>query len=456
MKKKIVTLIYTTLVFFLAIAQGCSSGGGSSSNPSGQTTTPNPVATAVGSPVGSAATATIGPSGGTVTSLDSKLTVSIPAGALAADTVIGIEPITNNAHGGVGSAYRLTPDGQIFSQPVQLTFSYTDQDITGSAPSALSVAFQTTDGYWQLVDMVTVDAAAKTITASVSHFTDFSWVERLRIDPFTSDLYVDNAVLLHVQISFPIEGPPPATGGAGPILGTGWYDFSGPSFPAQFLRNWSVNGIVGGDTTVGTLYPDIDRCGYTAPHTRPTPNTVAVSVEAAFSAIWPATADGVLVAYINIIDPGSYAGSLQFSLDSGVSGTADIEWIPVQDLGDTKTYQPVGSITADFNLLDCDHKQQTVSVDSTSNSLVVYTSLNSAFPKQYQFTLFGDPNTMVTLQCGTPRTDVQYPASSLIPLIIGNCPGAAMPSFTDMNVLSGSWDCTLSGLLSSSWTFTAQ
>jgi hypothetical protein len=57
----------------------------------------------------------IGAAVGVVTSADGLATVTIPSGALAGDTHIGIQPDTNTAAGGRGVAYRLTPDGQRFT-----------------------------------------------------------------------------------------------------------------------------------------------------------------------------------------------------------------------------------------------------------------------------------------------------------------------------------------------------
>lgn len=60
--------------------------------------------------------------------MDSKLTLTVPAGALATDTPISIQRITTTAHGGMGGGFRLEPIGQTYSQPVTLTFTYTDND----------------------------------------------------------------------------------------------------------------------------------------------------------------------------------------------------------------------------------------------------------------------------------------------------------------------------------------
>lgn len=126
---------------------------------------PVPVATAVGAPTGTATSATIGAAGGSVGTPDSKLVLTIPAGALASDTVISIQPLTNLAPGRIGGAYRLTPNGQTFLKPITLTFAYTDEDLVGTSADFLGAAFQTADGYWQWIGDATVDTTARTVSA---------------------------------------------------------------------------------------------------------------------------------------------------------------------------------------------------------------------------------------------------------------------------------------------------
>ena len=58
--------------------------------------------------------------------------IDVPAGALASDTDITIQPITNTAWGGIGNGYRLTPDGLTFTQPVDLVFDVAPETLAGN------------------------------------------------------------------------------------------------------------------------------------------------------------------------------------------------------------------------------------------------------------------------------------------------------------------------------------
>src|SRR5450759_2420723 len=166
---------------------------------------PSPTATAVGVPNGSATSATIGAAGGSVSTPDGKIALTIPAGALASNTVISIQPLTNMAHGKIGAAYRLTPDGQTFLKPVTLTFTYTDEDLLGTAAEFLGAAFQTAAGYWQWAGAATVDTTAKTVSVSSSHFSDWSNVKGLQIRPPKKTVKVSGSVGLQVKVCYPVD-----------------------------------------------------------------------------------------------------------------------------------------------------------------------------------------------------------------------------------------------------------
>jgi hypothetical protein len=84
----------------------------------------------------------IGEVGGSVTSADGRLTVDIPAGALTESTMISIQPISSTLPMGIGDAYRLSPEGQIFSLPATITFNYDDTALRGSSSQLLYIAYQ--------------------------------------------------------------------------------------------------------------------------------------------------------------------------------------------------------------------------------------------------------------------------------------------------------------------------
>ena len=261
-KSTVRSLCLSTMIAVALTA--CGSGGGSNNQDSSGANPPTttsgapsastagtPTATAVGVATGALVEKTIGAAGGDVSSGDGKLKLTIPAGALAADTGIGIQPIENKAFGGLGSGYELTPAGQQFAQPVTLTFTYTDADLAGTGPGGLSVAFQTPEGYWQLVDEISVDPVAKTVSATTPHFTSFANVERYRLDPADAVVKVNTAARFFVLDCYSADGAPDAQGHT-PALGTDCYPI-GVTRWNELLSDWKVNDVSGGDSVHGTL-----------------------------------------------------------------------------------------------------------------------------------------------------------------------------------------------------------
>jgi hypothetical protein len=137
-------------------------------------------ATAVGVPNGPATTKSIGPAGGSIASTDGRITVTVPPNVVTGPLDFSIQPITNLAQGGRGSAYRLQPDGLKFASPITVSFNFAAPDLKSIVPEGLAVAYQDPTGVWQAFNTVEIDRERKTLTVSTTHFTDYSiWAVRL-------------------------------------------------------------------------------------------------------------------------------------------------------------------------------------------------------------------------------------------------------------------------------------
>jgi hypothetical protein len=203
---------------------------------------------------GSTVMATIGPAGGTVTSSDGRLQITVPAGALAASTSIGVVTISNEAPGGMGNAFRLTPSGQTFVKPVTLTYKPAAGELATDPPH-VGVAFQTA-GAWKILPGLTADPAGTTFVVTTTHFTDFAYVASLMLDG-SSALLAGKVGQLFVSIHDPLPGNSPDM--YLPARSTG---YTGP--PVQ----WSLDGIPvpGADASHGTLLSTVNGIvNYTAP-----------------------------------------------------------------------------------------------------------------------------------------------------------------------------------------------
>lgn len=268
-----------SLSWLLAAVLFVSCGGGDDgAGPgSGNTTPPTPQPTAAGSPVGSSTSKTIGAGGGTVTSDDGLFTLTIPAGALASDTLVTVQGITNTAWGGIGAGYRLTPHGLHFSAPVALAFNVAPEDLVGSAPELLDVAVQDSAGLWYILKHTSYDDGSGTLTSTTTHFSDYSNVEGLQIRPAAASIATLETVDLHVKYCVQQTITDPLDNLTGLI-----YDCDDELAPLGMLSNWSVNGVKGGNGTVGTVTSTGSLTArYKAPASVPPDNPVAaVTVEA--------------------------------------------------------------------------------------------------------------------------------------------------------------------------------
>jgi hypothetical protein len=236
--------------------------------------------TPVGMPTGEPVTATIGPEGGTLVSEDGVLTLVVPAGAVTEPTEFGIQPITNESFGGIGGAYRLTPDGATFAQPVELRFTYTDAEIEGIASSALGVAFQTAEGFWEWQGARTVDPTRHEITLPTDHFTDYSRVPGYRIRADRLQLELNGSTTVRVQGCLAGDAYNLASNGFMVPCFNLEGEIYGPIATENIdVMSWSVNGTPGGGTESGLILDkDATKATYQAPGAVPAANPVAVSV----------------------------------------------------------------------------------------------------------------------------------------------------------------------------------
>ncbi|HEY3402357.1 MAG TPA: hypothetical protein VGK59_03160 [Ohtaekwangia sp.] len=257
-------------------------------SPSPQNT--EPVITDKGTPSGDASSSLIGTSGGTIHSPDGRLTVTIPAGAVSVNTTITIQPITNEGPLGLGSGYRLQPEGLTFAQPVTLTFTYDEQLLDGIPADFLWIITQADDGSWNALTKSLVDNDTKTVSIQTTHFSDWAlgkFVD-LSLSPASKTILKEQSVELHITgfsrdkaleedelvPLVPIEGDGEGLTPLTPIppVESRLMDFR--------VKQWTLNGaaapVSGGN---GKLSVSKNTATYTAPNKKPSPNPVAVSVE---------------------------------------------------------------------------------------------------------------------------------------------------------------------------------
>ncbi len=272
-----------------------------------------PAVTAIGEPLGPAATTTIGPAGGTARSADGQLELIVPAGALAADTVLSVTPLSVTAPGGV-KAWRLGPEGTTFSQPATVKMSFTDREIGGSTTSAMRIAFQDSERRWVAYQSSTIDG--NTIAVQTTHLSDWSNILGWQLRPQWPYMKAGETLKLSPQFcSFPTINEVYAH-----VAECGYEGVD------RFFVNWAVNGIPGGNAEVGTVQGNATSRTYTAPSSVPEGSRrIAVSVD-----YIPQTKGDlkkfVLVSNVSVQDKAAftYQGAVDYHLKLGGPGTSTL------------------------------------------------------------------------------------------------------------------------------------
>lgn len=444
-------LLSAAILFLCAVLASCSSGGGGGGG--GGSSKPTPVATAVGTPMGSAATATIGPAGGSLMSSDNKLTINIPASALTTTAVISIQPITNTAHGKIGSGYRLTPDGQTFQQPVSLTFTYTAQDLVGSSADVLGVAYQSSDGYWHWLANPAVSPSDNSVTAATTHFTDFSMVQGLNLRPGKASVRVGQSKTLEVRDCYAaaVSDDPELA----PLPGFDCNAEQLAPLPGNTVTEWAVNGVVNGNSTYGYIGGGGLTGLFHAPSTKPVPDTVTASARLAYK-----NKETLLLSNITILG-SDYAGTVQWVRSISATGTitssASITWTLYQGSTAQAAYSPSGTISAHVDTgNNCDPVdiQRSIAPGIPAGGGVMIVNLIN--PQQYFFQ-FMAAGAEISQTCHIPNSTATYTSTMTVAhldLTIPLTSNLPWMTFTDETSLSGSYSSDY--LTSSSWTFTAQ
>jgi len=270
-----------------------------------------PAVTEVGIPDGTAVTKEIGTSGGSFSSADGILDITIPPGAVSSNTTFSVQPITNFCPGGK-FAYRLLPEGLTFTSPVTLTFHYTDEDIAGTLPEFLGIAYQGGDKIWYSLPSAVVDDVSKIISVQVKHFTDWTYITEIEISPTVPavpELFVNET--LNLSLSgfdfFPEEDdlpPLPTNPTDNPSPNE---DYLAPLPQRQpFRGEWFVNSKQNGNAEVGTISfigssGDRNIFTYQAPATAPAANPVSIKVEIRGLSQWTMVAGSPRITPRNLV-----------------------------------------------------------------------------------------------------------------------------------------------------------
>lgn len=348
-----VALAFLSSALMTVALAGCASG--STDNTSPTTTDTVAVVTAVGTPDGQAATASIGPAGGSLPSADGRLTVIVPPGAVTSNTTFSVQPITNQAPGGIGDGYRLGPNGQTFSTPVQLRFQYTDDDLAGTVPDVLGIAYQDAQGYWNELLSGTYDQVGKTLTVGTTHFTDWVTMSGAQLTPRSGAIRVGTSIGLSVRFCSNVP-----KGGTEARLASCQTDAVVPG-------SWSVIGQPGGNSSYGTISGGATGATYKAPAQVPPFNPVAISATVGnLGTRNTGRSIQDIVANITVYDE-SWSGPVSFK-NAAQTGDGQIMWVESSREGNSVVYRPTGTVTVTLLDPDCSFSPSQHTLDPNSET----------------------------------------------------------------------------------------
>lgn len=301
-------------------------------------------------------------------------------------------------------------------------------------------------------------------TVGISHSSDYANVKGHNLRPGAATVKVSRTVSLSVKYCGLVPGVV-ADPNLAPLPRLECSDASGDAF-APKAKDWAVNGIPGGNRTVGTVSGSGWTATYKAPSAKPTPNTVVVSATIADKR----GKKKILVSSITIKDQVTYTGTVQFSTEftngTKVSGSANVTWTeyknPEDDAG-SEWYLPSGTIVASVNSPHCDPLQITgpIATGSSQNrrggGMTIFPSTHPGHPNQYYFALVGDRTRNINQHCGSPpnRQRKLVSISNFVAVNLANC-GSGRAPYNGTAILEGKTESGAGGGCRISWKFAAQ
>lgn len=353
-----------------------------------------PTVTAPGTPVGNPVTQTIGAAGGTIQTVDGKIQITVPAGALTSSTQLTLQPVTQALPGGLGLAYELSPQNVTFSQPLQIRFQPPEADQAG-ASDAQGVAVQDDSGAWfalggaQVAPASVRPARVSSITAQLRRLNRGTRLikaigvyARLRLTPANASVRNGQRLTLKVAGCDPV---PPAVPPARDDDDLAPIGCGSPGRNAD-----SLNASAGTLTQVSRT-----QLRYTAPGQTPSPNPVNLTVT--YNGV-AGSARVILLGGVRVVDGFQrYSGPLSYRYSiSGLGdwvGTGEITYDRFEDFPDVARYSVskgsfVFTYTPKPQGLTCPSQQFTLdALMGESNGTIIFWKDGSNPGKVYNLSL---------------------------------------------------------------------
>jgi hypothetical protein len=405
---------------------------------SATTTQEQGVVTQLGAALGELTGRSLGGAGGTLASHDGRITVDVPAGALAGDTATETQPVANTAPGGRGDGLKVRL-AAVPRLPLTLTVHYdAAQD---DEADALLLAVQRSGGDWTSLPLAAVDKAARTLKAQLPpEFLAMAAAPgvanvgvEFHVVKYLGYTLAPQAALLKVkssQVFVPrarVRGYDTEIGTCEPLPDGTRACILQPMLEEReipftnskpgYERYWRVNLVQGGNATLGTVVPRGDvGATYTAPARVPRPSTVRVVFHSAHPAsgrvmnlyanvdIWGDDFEGTLEAQDGTSDAGTTIfakAQVRFELDPATAGSV------------VKRYRGVGTVDVSATDPDCTgiwFTPDSAAIDSQSPAVFLEVD-ESTSPYRYRLMLVTFWTTTYSATCKGKHVDLPgYPA----------------------------------------------
>lgn len=163
----------------------------------------------------------VGPSGGDVCLVDSRVCIVVPMGGLDRNVTLKITPTTSNLPAGaIGDAVDIGPSGTKFLKPATVIFKINDvYDVDGGVDPSLMRLFTRYEGDWEPLGtpVPTLDRVKRTLSGTVEHLSPFVILRADRLPdgglPYEIDSGVKDAgviIIPYFDAGRPDAGPPDA------------------------------------------------------------------------------------------------------------------------------------------------------------------------------------------------------------------------------------------------------
>ena len=163
-----------------------------------------PVATERGIAIGEVVTKNIGAAGGVIQIPNGEIKVTVPAGAVDAETSFSIQSVTNTlSRSGLNKSFRLLPEGIVFKKDIEITMTYNESTLEGTTADYLKLAYQDNKGFWHPAKDIVLDKTNQTLTVKTKHFSDWSIYAEFSVQASKSRLFAGEEAKLEVRVLDP-------------------------------------------------------------------------------------------------------------------------------------------------------------------------------------------------------------------------------------------------------------